>query len=56
MAKVVQVTEADVARAQLLVQVNESLNRPTSDGIRKIAAAKPLPRRRPFVTEAPAGA
>lgn len=47
MAKVVKVTEADVARAQLLVQVNESLNRPTSDGIRKIAAAKPLRQVRP---------
>jgi len=41
MAKVVKVTSADVQRARLLVRVNDSLKRPTPDGIRKIAEAKP---------------
>lgn len=41
MAKVVKVTSADVQRARLLVRVNESLNRPTPAGIRKIADAQP---------------
>ena len=41
MAKVVKVTSADVQRARLLVRVNDSLKRPTPDGIRKIADAKP---------------
>jgi hypothetical protein len=41
MAKVVKVTSADVQRARLLLRVNESLNRPTPVGIRKIADAQP---------------
>lgn len=41
MAKVVKVTSSDVQRARLLVRVNNSLNRPTPAGIRKIADAKP---------------
>ena len=41
MAKVVKVTSADVQRARLLVRVNDSLRRPTPDGIRKIAEARP---------------
>jgi hypothetical protein len=44
MAKVVKVTSADVQRARLLVRVNNSLRRPTPEGIRKIAEAQP-PRR-----------
>ena len=39
MAKVVKVTSADVQRARLLVRVNDSLKRPTPEGIRKIAEA-----------------
>ena len=39
MTKVVKVTSADVQRARLLVRVNDSLKRPTPEGIRKIAAA-----------------
>ena len=42
MAKVVKVTSADVQRARLLVRVNDSLKRPTPDGIRKIAEAQPV--------------
>jgi len=44
MAKIVKVTSADVQRARLLVQVNESLNRPTPASIRKIADAEPARR------------
>ncbi|SDT29535.1 hypothetical protein SAMN04488543_3606 [Friedmanniella luteola] len=44
MAKVVKVTSADVQRARLLVRVNDSLQRPTPAGIRKIAEAQPTVR------------
>lgn len=39
MSKVVPVTRADVARAQLVVRLNESLGRITAPAILKIAAA-----------------
>lgn len=41
MSKVVPVTRADVARAQLVIRLNESLGRPTPPAIRKIAEAPP---------------
>lgn len=52
MAKVVKVTSADVQRARLLVRVNDSLKRPTPEGIRKIAEAGTP--RRPSGTPGPA--
>lgn len=39
MSKVVSVTRADVARAQLVVKLNESLGRTTPLAIHKIAEA-----------------
>jgi hypothetical protein len=38
-SKIVSVTRADVARAQLVMKLNDSLGRTTSPGIQKIAAA-----------------
>lgn len=41
MSKVVPVTRTDVARAQLVIRLNESLGRATAPAIRKIAEAMP---------------
>ena len=42
MAEVITVSSADVRRARLVVTLNEDAGKPTSESIRKIAAAKPL--------------
>jgi hypothetical protein len=43
MNQTVTVTPAEISRARLVIKLNESLDRPTPEGIRKIAEAKPAP-------------
>ncbi len=42
MTEIVRVSTADVERAQLLIKLNDYVGKPTSEAIRRIAAAKPI--------------